>query len=312
MRPDGRVVAMVGGKRYADSPFNRVTQARRQPGSAFKLFVYLAALRAGWTPDSMIDDSPVTIEGWTPVNSDRIYRGRISLREAFARSSNAATVRLSQSVGRANVIRAARDLGITTPLPDKPSLALGTAGVSLLELTSAYAAIAGGRYPIAARGLPDEQPAEGLSAFFRSAGALDRQRDWAPMLDLLYAAANNGTGRRAALNVPTFGKTGTTQENRDALFVGFAGDLVVGVWVGRDDNKSLGKISGGTVPAEIWRSFMSSALAVDRNRGPLLPVEFQRPEPQRQLKSPLPPEWSNATKPLRELARQLEDLVGKP
>ena len=312
MRPDGRVVAMVGGKRYADSPFNRVTQARRQPGSAFKLFVYLAALRAGWTPDSMIDDSPVTIEGWTPVNSDRIYRGRISLREAFARSSNAATVRLSQSVGRANVIRAARDLGITTPLPDKPSLALGTAGVSLLELTSAYAAIAGGRYPIAARGLPDEQPAEGLSAFFRSAGALDRERDWAPMLDLLYAAANNGTGRRAALNVPTFGKTGTTQENRDALFVGFAGDLVVGVWVGRDDNKSLGRISGGTVPAEIWRSFMSSALAVDRNRGPLLPVEFQRPEPQRQLKSPLPPEWSNATKPLRELARQLEDLVGKP
>ena len=312
MRPDGRVVAMVGGKRYADSPFNRVTQARRQPGSAFKLFVYLAALRAGWTPDSMIDDSPVTIEGWTPVNSDRIYRGRISLREAFARSSNAATVRLSQSVGRANVIRAARDLGITTPLPDKPSLALGTAGVSLLELTSAYAAIAGGRYPIAARGLPDEQPAEGLSAFFRSAGALDRERDWAPMLDLLYAAANNGTGRRAALNVPTFGKTGTTQENRDALFIGFAGDLVVGVWVGRDDNKSLGRISGGTVPAEIWRSFMSSALAVDRNRGPLLPVEFQRPEPQRQLKSPLPPEWSNATKPLRELARQLEDLVGKP
>ena len=312
MRPDGRVVAMVGGKRYADSPFNRVTQARRQPGSAFKLFVYLAALRAGWTPDSMIDDSPVTIEGWTPVNSDRIYRGRISLREAFARSSNAATVRLSQSVGRANVIRAARDLGITTPLPDKPSLALGTAGVSLLELTSAYAAIAGGRYPIAARGLPDEQPAEGLSAFFRSAGALDRERDWAPMLDLLYAAANNGTGRRAALSVPTFGKTGTTQENRDALFIGFAGDLVVGVWVGRDDNKSLGRISGGTVPAEIWRSFMSSALAVDRNRGPLLPVEFQRPEPQRQLKSPLPPEWSNATKPLRELARQLEDLVGKP
>ena len=312
MRPDGRVVAMVGGKRYADSPFNRVTQARRQPGSAFKLFVYLAALRAGWTPDSMIDDSPVTIEGWTPVNSDRIYRGRISLREAFARSSNAATVRLSQSVGRPNVIRAARDLGITTPLPDKPSLALGTAGVSLLELTSAYAAIAGGRYPVAAHGLPDEQPAEGLSAFFRSAGALDRQRDWAPMLDLLYAAANNGTGRRAALNVPTFGKTGTTQENRDALFIGFAGDLVVGVWVGRDDNKSLGRISGGTVPAEIWRSFMSSALAVDRNRGPLLPVEFQRPEPQRQLKSPLPPEWSNATKPLRELARQLEDLVGKP
>ena len=310
MHPDGSVVAMVGGKRYADSPFNRVTQARRQPGSAFKLFVYLAALRAGWTPDSMIEDSPVTIEGWTPVNSDRVYRGRITLRESFARSSNAATVRLSQSVGRANVIRAARDLGISTPLPDKPSLALGTAGVSLLELTSAYAAVASGRYPIAARGLPDEQPPEGLSSLFRSAGTLDRQRDWAPMLDLLYAAANNGTGRRAALAVPTFGKTGTTQENRDALFIGFAGNLVVGVWVGRDDNKSLGRISGGTVPAEIWRNFMSSALAVDRSRGPELPADFRRPEPQPQSKSPLPPDWSNATKPLRELARQLQQLIG--
>src|SRR5438270_104351 len=316
MRPDGTVVAMVGGKQYADSPFNRVTQARRQPGSAFKLFVYLAALRSGWTPDSMIEDSPVTIEGWTPVNSDRVYRGRITLREAFARSSNAATVRLSQSVGRANVIRAARDLGISTPLPDKPSLALGTAGVSLLELTSAYAAVASGRYPIAARGLPDEQPPEGLSSFFRSVGTLDRQRDWAPMLDLLYAAANNGTGRRAALAVPTFGKTGTTQENRDALFFGFAGNLVVGVWVGRDDNKSLGRISGGTVPAEIWRTFMSSALAVDPRRGPDLPAEFRIPErsaereQQRERKSPLPPDWSNATKPLREVRDALNGLIG--
>ena len=199
MRPDGRVVAMVGGKNYGKSPFNRVTQARRQPGSAFKLFVYLAAMRAGWTPDSVIEDRPITIDGWTPVNSDRVYRGRITLREAFARSSNAATVRLSQAVGRNNVIRAARDLGITTPLPDKPSLALGSAQVSLLELTSAYAAVASGRYPIVARGLPDAQAPEGLSQFFRSDGALDRRRDQAPMLDLLFAAANNGTGRRAAL-----------------------------------------------------------------------------------------------------------------
>jgi penicillin-binding protein 1A len=315
MRPDGSVVAMVGGKRYGESPFNRVTQARRQPGSAFKLFVYLAALRAGWTPDSLIDDSPVTIEGWTPVNSDRVYRGRITLREAFARSSNAATVRLSQSVGRANVIRAARDLGISTALPDKPSLALGTAGVSLLELTSAYAAVASGSYPVIARGLPDEEQPAGFSSLFRSAGPLDRQRDWVPMLDLLYAAANNGTGRRAALAIPTFGKTGTTQENRDALFVGFAGNLVVGVWVGRDDNKSLGKISGGTVPADIWRSFMSSALAIDRSRAPDLPADFHRlepqPQPEHELKSPLPPEWSNATRPLRDLARELEQLVGR-
>ena len=314
MRPDGRVVAMVGGRSYRDSPFNRVTQARRQPGSAFKLFVYLAALRAGWTPDSIIDDEPITIDGWTPVNNDRVYRGKITLREAFARSSNAPTVRLSEAVGRQNVIRAARDLGITTPLPNNPSIALGSAGVSLLELTSAYAAVASGRFPILARGLPEQQPPEGLSAFFRRRGALDRRRDWTPMLDLLYAAANNGTGRRAALAVPTFGKTGTTQENRDALFIGFAGDLVVGVWVGRDDNTSLGKISGGTVPAQIWRNFMVSALAVDGRRGPDLPSEFRPPQrPEREepdkLQSPLPPEWSDATRPLREAARQLEDLL---
>jgi penicillin-binding protein 1A len=313
MRPDGRVVAMVGGRSYAESPFNRVTQARRQPGSAFKLFVYLAALRAGWTPDSLVDDAPITIDGWTPLNSDRVYRGKITLREAFARSSNAATVRLSREVGMGNVIRAARDLGITTPLPDKPSLALGTAGVSLLELTSAYAAVASGRYPVAARGLPAAQPPEGLAAFFRRDGSLERKRDWAPMLDLLYAAANDGTGRRAALAIPTFGKTGTTQDNRDAVFVGFAGNLVVAVWVGRDDDTSLGKISGGTVPAQIWHNFMTSALAVDGTRGPDLPIAYRRapkPEPKRRLQSPLPPEWSESTRPLRDLAEQLEKIFG--
>jgi penicillin-binding protein 1A len=136
------------------------------------------------------------------------------------------------------------------------------------------------------------------------------------MLDLLFAAANNGTGKRAALAVPTFGKTGTSQENRDALFIGFAGDLVVGVWVGRDDNKSLGKVSGGTVPAEIWRNFMTSALAVDHRRGPDLPSEFRlpqrQPEPEqpRDLKSPLPPEWSDATKRLREVRDALDQLIG--
>jgi penicillin-binding protein 1A len=312
MRPDGEVVAMVGGKSYKDSPFNRATQARRQPGSAFKLFVYLAALRAGWTPDSMIEDEPITIGGWTPVNNDGVYRGRITLREAFARSSNAATVRLSEAVGRGNVIRAARDLGITTPLPNNPSLALGTAGMSLLELTSAYAAVAGGRYPVVARGLSEEQAQEGITSLFQRGGALERRRDWSPMLDLLYAAANNGTGRRAALRVPTFGKTGTTQESRDALFIGFAGDLVVGVWVGRDDNKSLGKISGGTVPAQVWRNFMTSALAVDGYRGPERPFEARptrsREEPNQ---SPLPPEWSDRTKRLREAVRRLEELFGE-
>ncbi|HEX4761767.1 MAG TPA: transglycosylase domain-containing protein [Sphingomicrobium sp.] len=313
MRPDGRVVAMVGGKSYKESPFNRATQARRQPGSAFKLFVYLAALRAGWTPDSIVDDKPITLRGWTPVNNDGVYRGEITLREAFARSSNAATVRLSEAVGRGNVIRAARDLGITSPLPNNPSLALGTAGVSLLELTGAYAAVASGRYPVAARGLPDPARDEGLAALFRGRGVLDDRRDRAPMLDLLYAAANTGTGRRAALAVPTFGKTGTTQENRDAVFVGFAGDLVVGVWVGRDDDKSLGRrFSGGTVPAQIWKSFMTSAIAVDGRRGPPLPPGFRIPQRREQeRKSPLPEDWSEGSEPLRALANAIEEFFGE-
>jgi penicillin-binding protein 1A len=311
MRPDGRVVAMVGGKSYADSPFNRATQARRQPGSAFKLFVYLAALRAGWTPDSILEDRPITIDGWTPANSDGVYRGEITMREAFARSSNAATVRLSESVGRANVIRAARELGITTQLHNSPSVALGTSGVSLLELTSAYAAVASGRYPVRARGLPDRDDEGRLAGLLQGGGRMDSRRDWAPMLDLLYAAANNGTGRRAAVSVPTFGKTGTSQDNRDALFVGFAGNLVVGVWVGRDDDKPLGRnVSGGTVTAQIWHDFMVSALAIDGRAGPERPGEFQfpRPGPRHEKQSPLPEEWSKRAEPLRQVIRELEKL----
>jgi penicillin-binding protein 1A len=314
MRPDGRVVAMVGGRNYGQTPYNRATQALRQPGSAFKLFVYLAAMRSGWTPSSIIEDKPITIGGWSPENHDHIFRGPITLREAFARSSNAATVRLSETVGRANVLRAARDLGISTPLPNEPSVALGTGGVSLLELTSAYAAIASGRYPIGARGLPEEQPQkEGFSSFFSlHGGGLDPARDRTPMLDLLYAAANEGTGHRAAVWLPTFGKTGTTQDNRDAVFVGFAGDLVVGIWVGRDDNKSLGRVSGGTIPAEIWHDFMSSALAVDHTPGPPLPNGYVADRQSGRLSaehpSPLPADWSNATKPLREVAAKLERL----
>jgi penicillin-binding protein 1A len=315
MRPTGEVVAMVGGKSYRDSPFNRATQARRQPGSAFKLFVYLAALRAGYTPDTIIEDTPVTIDGWKPVNSDGVYRGRITMREAFARSSNAATVRLAERVGRANIIRAARELGIGSALADRPSLSLGASGTSLIELTSAYAAVAGGRYPVSPRGLPvkGDAPRSMFSGLLERDGRLDPNRDWAPMLDLLWSAANEGTGKRAALSVPTFGKTGTSQDNRDALFVGFAGDLVVGVWVGRDDNKSLGKVSGGTLPAAIWKSFMAPALSIDRRAGPVLPEAFHVPQPvapPEPGESPLPPEWSDGTKVLRDLAKTIDRLLG--
>ena len=312
MRPDGRVVAMVGGKSYRASPFNRATQARRQPGSAFKLFVYLAAMRAGYRPDDLIEDRPVTVDGWSPRNSDGVYRGTITLREAFARSSNVAAVRLSEKVGRANVIRAARDLGITTPLTDRPSLALGSSTVNLLELTSAYAAIAGGRFPVRARGLPLAAEAKGgmMSGWFAAGGSLDAQREWAPMLDMLWAAANNGTGRRAALAVPTFGKTGTTQDHRDAIFVGFAGDLVVGVWVGRDDNRSLGDVSGGTAPAKIWRAFAGPAVAIDRHSGPRLPWRAPLPAPPAPRQSPIPEQWQDdAIGELIGAARELIESI---
>ncbi len=311
MRPDGRVVAMVGGKSYKQSPFNRATQARRQPGSAFKLFVYLAALRAGYKPDDLIEDRPITIDGWTPRNSDGVYRGTITLREAFARSSNVAAVRLSEKVGRDNVIRAARELGIRSPLTRSPSLALGSSSVSLLELTSAYAAIAGGRYPVRPRGLPlsAQDQAGGMAQWFAAGGALDRRRDWAPMLDLLYAAANQGTGRRAALSVPTFGKTGTTQDHHDAIFVGFAGDLVVGVWVGRDDNHSLGNVSGGTAPASIWRAFTGPAIAIDHRPTILLPYQPPAPRPPAPRPSPIPEQWDDQSKAVEQLIGAARDLI---
>jgi penicillin-binding protein 1A len=251
MRLDGRVVAMVGGRDYAQSPFNRATQARRQPGSAFKIFVYLAAFRAGLMPETPVSDIPIRLGDWQPRNYGDSYRGPITLRDAVAFSSNSVAVQVSERVGRDNVIRAARDLGVTGVLRPAPSLPLGVNGVSLLELTAAYAAVASGRYPIRPHGLPGEATPE---------SQLRRDPAFARLRDVFYAVVHRGTGRAANLSVPTFGKTGTTSDYRDALFVGFAGDLVVGVWVGNDDNSPLPGTAGGGLPARIWRGFMSEAL----------------------------------------------------
>ncbi|WP_443029295.1 transglycosylase domain-containing protein [Sphingomonas sp. TDK1] len=270
MRPDGRVVAMVGGRNYAASPFNRATQARRQPGSAFKLFVYLAALRSGMTPDTMVDDTPVQIGDWKPSNSDGRYAGRITLRQAMAKSSNVVAARLIQKLGVGRVTQAARDLGISTPLGNDASIALGTSTGSLLELTAAYAAVANGSYPVRPRGLDAEESADDWLA--RRLGGPSRfdERLLDDLRSMLGTVVQSGTARAAALPVPAFGKTGTTQDGRDALFVGWAGDLVVGVWIGNDDNSPVSGAYGGGLPAHIWRDFMVRALGLTL---PVAPVE---------------------------------------
>jgi penicillin-binding protein 1A len=259
MKPDGSVVAMVGGKNYGKSSFNRAVQAKRQPGSTFKLFVYLAAFRAGMTPDDMIDDTPITTGTYRPANHGGKYRGRITLRQAFAASSNVAAVRLTQKVGVDTVIKVARDLGVTAPLTEDLSLALGTSEIPLVELAEAYASVAAGAYPVVAHGLPPEE-----QGWFEK--LMQRQRQFSDdqlemIRDLLSSAANRGTGSAAALRTSTFGKTGTTQDSRDAIFVGYAGGLVTAVWIGNDDNAPLpGGAAGGGVPARIWRNFMRGAI----------------------------------------------------
>lgn len=254
MRPDGSVVAMVGGTNYARSQFNRAVQAHRQPGSSFKLFVYLAALRQGAMPDTLVSDEPIEVGKWRPKNASGRYQGAMTFRDAFAQSSNVAAVRISEIVGRDQVVRAARDLGLASELKPLPSLALGANEVTLLEMTSAYAAVAAGAYPVTPTGL---EGAAGVGG-----GRPLAERD--ELLSLLSAAAEQGAGLGRGVPYPVYGKTGTTQNNRDAWFIGFSGDLVVGVWVGNDDETPMSGVSGSGLPAQIWRSFMAQALPPPR------------------------------------------------
>lgn len=276
MRPNGEVVAMVGGRNYKDSPFNRATQAKRQPGSTFKLFVYLAALRAGMTPESLIADTPINEGLYRPKNAGGNYRGDISLKQAFARSSNVAAVRLYQQVGGQAVARAAEDLGVNSPLTLDPSLALGSSGVTLIELTSAYAGVAGNQWPVEPHAFKQEE--QGWIEWLFAGPRRFSSRTHKMLLEMLGATVSDGTGRAARLSIPAYGKTGTSQDNRDALFVGFAGDLVVGVWIGNDDNMPLRGINGGGLPARIWRDFMSQAVKGAAPRA--VPKPVRKPDPE--------------------------------
>jgi 1A family penicillin-binding protein len=264
MRPDGAVVAMVGGRNHQASRFNRAI-ARRQPGSAFKLFVYLAALRKGFAPGDTIDASSIDIKGWEPENFGDHHYGRVTVAEAFAESINTAAVRLAQQVGLKQVIAAARDLGIKDALPAVPSLALGTANISLLELTAAYAAVEAGKMPIkpwgiAGLGIEGQPGLQSMGAPLVVTQSLQPYQK--PLLELLQDVIEHGTGRAAALDGFAAGKTGTSQDYRDAWFIGFNDSLIVGVWVGNDDGTPMDRVTGGSLPAAIWKRVMTEAPTV--------------------------------------------------
>ncbi len=263
MRPDGAILAMVGGRSYQTSQFNRATQALRQPGSAFKLFVYLAGLESGLTPDSRMVDKKIKIGDWEPENYSGRYRGQVSLREAFARSLNSVAVQVIQQAGLDRVLAAARRLGITTPLPENLAVSLGAAEVTLLELTGAYAVFANQGRGVWPYGISSIQGTEGTTLFRRPEEAYFRvvpPRQVDQMTDMMQAVVQWGTGKRADPGRPAAGKTGTSQDFRDAWYVGFTADLVVGVWVGNDDGTPMQKVSGGRLPAEIWRRIVTAGL----------------------------------------------------
>ncbi|MFL6833236.1 MAG: transglycosylase domain-containing protein [Xanthobacteraceae bacterium] len=261
--PDGAVRAMVGGKNYAESQFNRAVAAKRQPGSAFKPFVYLTALERGLTPESVREDKPVALKGWKPENYSREYHGPVTLSQALALSLNTVSVRLTLEVGPSAVARTAYRLGIASKLDPNPSLALGTSEVSLIELTCAYAPFANGGSAIAPHVVERVRTHAGKILFARTPQTLGRivePRYVGMMNAMMRETLISGTAQKAQLpGWPAAGKTGTSQDFRDAWFIGYTGHLVAGVWVGNDDSSPTKKATGGSLPVEIWSRFMRAA-----------------------------------------------------
>ncbi|HUB95433.1 MAG TPA: PBP1A family penicillin-binding protein [Stellaceae bacterium] len=264
MSPDGAVRAMVGGRDYNDSQYNRATQALRQPGSSFKPFVYLTALEHGVRPYDHFYDHPIRIGKWEPHNFENKYMGDVTASEALAQSLNSVAAQVLERAGIDNVIDTAHKLGITSPLTRDASLALGTSEVSLIELTGAYCAFASGGVGAWPHGIVEIRDTRGAVLWrpeghgpgrvipAETAGELNR---------MLMGVMTHGTGKSAQLDRPDAGKTGTTQDSRDALFVGYTADLVTGVWFGNDDDSPMRHVTGGTLPARTWKSFMVQATA---------------------------------------------------
>jgi penicillin-binding protein 1A len=281
MDSTGAVKALVGGSNYASAPFNRAVDARRQPGSAFKPFVYLTALEYGLTPETVRIDQPVSIGGWQPKNYTDEYRGPVTLQTALAFSLNTVSAQLTAEVGPSNVAATAHRLGITSPMTETPSIALGTSEVSLLELTGAYVPFANDGYGVIPHVVTRITTADGDVLYERSGSGPGR------VVDPLYVGMMNsmlkqtleiGTGRKAAIaNWPAAGKTGTSQDFRDAWFVGYTAPLIAGIWFGNDDGKPTKKLTGGSLPAATWQRFME--LALDGVPVVDLPGNYQVREP---------------------------------
>ncbi|HEX8481676.1 MAG TPA: PBP1A family penicillin-binding protein [Allosphingosinicella sp.] len=261
---DGSIRAMIGGRDYVRSIYNRATQATRQPGSSFKLFVYLAAIEAGYRPDQMVSDEPIKINGWSPRNNNRGFAGQVTVRQAFAQSINTVSVRLAQEVGFRTVADMAQRFGITSPVVTHPSMALGSSEVRLLDMTRAFASVSAKGNAVVPYGIKRVTTADGQILYQHQP---DENRvlvaPWvaAQMTDLLQAAVMTGTGAGARIGRPVAGKTGTTTSNKDGWFLGFSSGLTTGVWMGRDDNKAIPGLQGGRAPARAFHDFMTRAVA---------------------------------------------------
>jgi penicillin-binding protein 1A len=268
MTPDGAVRAMIGGRSYANTQFNRATQSLRQPGSAFKLFVYLAALESGMTPESIVEDEPISIPivggTWQPKNYTNKYLGTITLNEALTNSVNTVAVQIAQSTGLNHVIGLARRMGVTSDMLAVPSIALGSTEVTLLELTTAYGHLAARGTGVRPYGIEQIQTTTGEVLYQRygsGRGVVLRSGVVGMMNAMLMNVIDSGTGKAARIGRPAAGKTGTTSDYRDAWFMGYTPDLITGVWVGNDDNSAMKKVTGGMLPAKIWHNYMQAALA---------------------------------------------------
>jgi len=264
MAPDGAVRALVGGRNYAENQFNRAVAARRQPGSTFKPFVYLTALERGLTPESVRDDRPIELKGWRPENFNREYFGPVTLTQALSNSLNSVSVRLTMELGPTAVVRTAHRLGIASKLEANPSIALGTSEVSVLELVSAYTPFANGGFAVAPHVVERVRTTQGgKTLYVRNQNALGRVIDAryvAMMNTMMRETVASGTARRADLpGWAVAGKTGTSQDFRDAWFIGYTSQFVTGVWLGNDDNTPTKRITGGGLPVEVWSQFMRAA-----------------------------------------------------